>query len=135
MARPGKPFTRFALVGIVGFGVDASVLAVCLGVGFDVFSGRLVSYLAAATTTWQLNRHFTFTDSAREAAAVQWTKFLAVNTLGGAVNYGVYAGLVTWLAPVAAHPTLGVAAGSLAGLVLNFAASRRFVFLPMRARG
>ena len=38
--------------------------------------------------------------------AVQWLRFLGANALGGAVNYGVYAALVTFSAAVAAL-TLG----------------------------
>jgi putative flippase GtrA len=30
----------------------------------------------------------------------------------------------------AAHPVLGVAAGSIAGMFINFVVSRRFVFRP-----
>lgn len=134
MARPpGRRFVRFSLVGIVGFGVDASVLALCLRLGFGVYDGRLISYLVAATTTWWLNRRFTFTGAADAKPALQWTKFLAVNAVGGAVNYCVYAVLVTWLPLAAAYPTLGVAAGSLAGLAFNFLGSRRLVFPDSRA--
>jgi putative flippase GtrA len=58
----------------------------------------------------------------------QWGRFLAANALGGVVNYAVYAVLVTLVPVVAAYPVLGVAAGSLAGLVFNFTASKKWVF-------
>jgi putative flippase GtrA len=54
--------------------------------------------------------------------------FLAVNLLGFACNYGTYALLVAGMPFVAANPVLGVAAGSLAGMVGNFVLSRRYVF-------
>lgn len=89
----------------------------------------MVSYLVAATTTWYLNRQLTFTDSDGSAPVRQWAQFLAVNAVGGLVNYGSYSVVVVALVP--AHtlvPLLGVAVGSVAGLVFNFTASRRFVF-------
>jgi putative flippase GtrA len=63
----------------------------------------------------------------------RWAIFLAVNLVGFACNYGAYAALITSVPVVAANPVLGVAAGSLAGMVGNFFLSRRFVFGPGRA--
>jgi putative flippase GtrA len=48
--------------------------------------------------------------------------------VGGLVNYTTYAILVTWVSAASAHPVLGVAAGSIAGLAVNFALSQRVVF-------
>ena len=125
----GRQFVRFAIVGTVGFVVDASVLYFCLHIaGLGLYSGRLVSYLVAATTTWYLNRKFTFTESDGSAPTHQWARFVVVNGLGGLINYGTYSFVVTyWLAgPMA--PLIGVAAGSVTGLGVNFTASRLFVF-------
>jgi len=90
------------------------------------YLGRVVSYLAAASAGWWLNRCFTF--ASRGARRREWLRYLIANLGGGLTNYTVYAVLIA-LAPLCrAHPVLAVAAGSLSGLVLNFAASRRFVF-------
>lgn len=125
-------FLRFGVVGTVGFLVDTAVLYAGLALGLGLYSGRAVSYLAAATTTWALNRAWTFRDAGREAGraqvARQWALFLAVNLVGFACNYGTYAALIAFVPLVAAHPVLGVAAGALAGMVGNFWLSRRFVF-------
>jgi len=54
-------FLRFALVGTIGFVVDASVLRLVVAIfAINLYAGRLVSFLAAATVTWLLNRTFTF---------------------------------------------------------------------------
>jgi len=119
---------RFALVGVVGFVVDASCLQIYLALlPGHFFDGRAASYLAAATTTWACNRYFTF-GASTGAAARQWGRFVLFNLSGGAVNYGVYAALVATQPFVADHPALAVAAGSLSGLGVNFAVSRKFVF-------
>ncbi len=120
---------RFALVGAAGFFVDAGALTLATkGFGLDLYSGRVFSYLCAATFTWICNRRFTFTGIDHRPAAVQWLRFLGANALGGAVNYGVYAALVTFSAIGAAYPVIGVAVGSAAGLIFNFAISKFWVF-------
>lgn len=131
-----RRFVRFSLIGIVGFVVDASTLSLCVwALQLGPYEGRVVSYLVAATTTWLLNRRFTFADAAHGWAPVQWSRFLAVNAIGGAVNYGTYAGLIATADLVASQPVLGVAAGSFAGLIFNFTGSRLLVFRPLRPAG
>ena len=121
-------FLRFGVVGTIGFVVDTAVLYAGLVLGLGLYSGRAVSYLAAATTTWALNRAWTFRGQGEGPALRQWLVFVAVNLVGFACNYGTYAALVGGVAFVAQHPVLGVAAGSLAGMTGNFLLSRRFVF-------
>jgi putative flippase GtrA len=129
ITRALPQFLRFGAVGVVGFCVDAAALYACvLVLHTDPYSGRVISYLIAATSTWALNRKFTFRDADRSAPHRQWAKFVAVNAIGGAVNYCVYAAIVTFAPPHSLVPLIGVAAGSLSGLLFNFLASRRLVF-------
>lgn len=124
-------FARFAVVGTIGFCVDVAVLYLCLrGFGLGVYSARLVSYFSAATATWYLNRRITFVGFERTKPFRQWLRFVSVNGFGGLVNYGVYGVIVTFGTALSLAPFLGVAAGSIAGLAFNFAASRIFVFRP-----
>src|SRR5450755_3954216 len=120
-------FLRFALVGIVGFVTDASVLRLVVGAfGFNLYLGRVVSFLVAATVTWVLNRVFTFKHTGARAA--QWLRFVCVNGLGGAANFGTYALLVGTLVTAREHPTIAVACGSVVGMGINFTLMRRVVF-------
>ena len=121
-------FLRFGVAGLAGLAVDTAVLLATLGAGAGLYGGRVLSYLAAATTTWALNRAWTFRAAGRAPAGRQWALFLAVNLLGFAVNYGTYALMVAKLPLVADHPALGVAAGAVAGMAGNFLLSRRYVF-------
>lgn len=123
-----QEFLRFTLVGAAGFVVDAGTLLLATGAfGLGPYLGRVFSYLCAATLTWTFNRRFTF--AARKRAPVpEWFRFLGANAIGGAVNYGVYAAIVAFSAVGAAWPVLGVAAGSVAGLVFNFGVSKFWVF-------
>jgi len=122
-------FLRFGVVGVAGFLVDAGVLTAMLWLGLGPYAGRVVSYLAAASTTFALNRAWTFRSASREVpVAAQWGRFVLLNLVGFVANYGTYAALVAGTEVVAAHPVIGVAAGSLAGMFLNFGLSRRYVF-------
>jgi len=114
----------FTLVGGAGFVVDAGVLLLLIhAVGMDVYVARPLSWLAAATFTWWLNRTLTFRDTGTNRLR-QWLMFLAANSGGGLINIGISSALIAaQVAPVAA-----IACGSLAGLIWNFLASRQFVF-------
>ena len=118
---------RFATVGALGFVVDSSVLYAGLAAGLTLLSGRMVSFLTAATFTWYCNRRFTFRSAGRDYAR-EWLRYLIANAVGGGVNLGVYAALVTAVRAIAAMPVIAVAAGSISGLIFNFALSRALVF-------
>jgi putative flippase GtrA len=128
-ARLAQEFLRFGVVGTVGFVVDTAVLYGALALGAGLYGGRALSYLTAATATWLLNRAWTFRGrGAGQKAHRQWALFVVVNLGGFVLNYGTYALLVAFVPVVAAHPVLGVAAGSLAGMFSNFVLSRQLVF-------
>ena len=125
-------FLRFGATGTLGFVVDTAVLYAAIAAGAGLYGGRCISYVAAATTTWAVNRSWTFRAAGQPAGRAglgrQWALFLLVNLSGFAVNYGTYALLVSNLPLAAAHPVLAVAAGALAGMTGNFLLSRRLVF-------
>ncbi len=132
-----SPFFRFAVVGTGGFVVDTAVLYAMLGLGLDRYTGRAVSYLCAATFTWLGNRTITFAEARAtggRGVAAEWLRFVVTNLGGGAVNYAVYAALVSFSDLVYAYPVFGVAAGALSGLTVNFFASRWLVFRSRPAR-
>ena len=58
--------------------------------------------------------------------------FLATQSAGFVINRGVFAALVTFNDVCAAYPVLAIAAGMAAGMFLNFAAARRYVFTGSR---
>jgi putative flippase GtrA len=125
-------FIRFAITGVVAAGVDMAVLTLCVRwIGLDLYSARVASYLAAATTAWWINRRISFADRSSSNRAREWLRYLAANLLGGIINYAVYAVLVSASAVFAQHPLLAVAAGSLSGLLSNFAMSQRYVFVGL----
>ncbi len=124
-------FLRFGLVGVAGFVVDAGLLRLLLALGLGYYGGRALSFLAAATTTWILNRSFTFRRdafSARAHPAAEWLSYLGLMVIGGVANYGTYALAIETSQTIRQFPELGVAMGSLAGMVINFLTAKHFVF-------
>jgi len=122
-------FLRFGLVGIAGYVVDASVLTALVELlSIDPYSARVVSFLCAASTTWGLNRHFTFAKLPEQKAGRQWLGFLLVSTGGAVINYGAYVvALHVW--PLAYdYPAIGAAIGAIAGMLFNFPAAKLLVF-------
>ena len=109
-------FLRFGIVGAVGFVVDAGLLHLLLIWGLGPYSGRVVSFLAAATMTWILNRSFTFRRDSPSTAdpapmhsaamhpAGEWLAYLGVMVVGGMANYGTYAVAVAFWDPNALGP-------------------------------
>ena len=121
-------FVRFGIVGFIGFLVDSGVLYAARPLGAGLYGGRVISYLCAATTTWALNRKFTFSVQNQDGKSKEWGRFVAVNLIGGLVNYGVYSAMVYKMPLVAQHPVIAVGAGSLSGMFINFTLSKKLVF-------
>jgi putative flippase GtrA len=130
--RIGREFLLFALAGAMGFLVDVAVLYLAAPL-LGWYAARVLSFLAAATATWALNRRYAF--GARRSGgplAREYLGYLLTMLGGAAVNYTVYVLTLhalrgPWV------PALGVGLGSVAGLVLNFLSARYLVF--RRSRG
>ena len=124
-------FIRFSLVGVVGFVVDSVTLEAALAIGSGPYIGQIIAYAVAATGTWWLNRRFTFRSQV-DGKSREWARYITANFVGGLVNYSVFASGEGFIPLVRDHPLLGVAAGSLSGLAVNFSLSSRYVFAPRR---
>ena len=133
-------FFRFGIVGGVGFLVDAGLLWLLLKLGFGYYGGRLISFLAAATTTWILNRSFTFRRESPGGASAplghlvsshpawEWLAYLGLMVIGGAVNYGTYAAAIEISELVRRFPAIGVGLGGIASMAINFRTAKTMIF-------
>lgn len=128
-----RKFLLFAIAGGAGFVVDTAVLYALKG-GLGLYGARVISFLVAVATTWIVNRTLAF--KGQQAGVPIWREFLhylGAMILGGAVNYAVYA-LVVAIVPLAAEqPVIGVAAGVVAGMFVNFFLADKLVFRTKRA--
>ena len=123
---------RFAVIGALGMPVDAGVLWLMIHVArLDPYSGRVISWLCAASFTWVGNRYFTFRERRARGlvgAVREWLRFLAANAVGGLVNVGLYSCLVRFAPPPVNNLYVALVVGVLAGLGFNFTLSRLMVF-------
>lgn len=129
LARLGfsEPFIRFGFVGVLGFVWDSGTVY-ALRPFINLYAAGTCGFLVAGTLNWLLNRLWTFRSIQHAPAHVQWTKFLASNSLGFVFNRGTFFLLITLSPMVAAHPIIGIASGSIVGLGFNYMLSKRFVF-------
>ena len=115
-------------MGIIGFIVDAGVLFI-VAETLGPYLGRLLSFGVAVITTWALNHSFTFKERKSGLPLMdELGRYFSAMIVGGIANYSLYAALVYFVEPVATWPTIGVAAGSIAGLVINFTLARNYIF-------
>ena len=128
-----KQFLLFCAVGVAGLVVDIGVLY-ALAPELNWYLARLVSFICAATSTWALNRKFTFeaqNDGSRSAVARQYLEYLSAMVVGGAINFACYV-VVMALFKGPTIAAAGVAVGSVAGLLANFTLARQAVFRKAR---
>jgi putative flippase GtrA len=120
---------RFGCVGVVGLLADVAILYLALALGLGFYAGRVVSFLGAVFVTWQLNRRYVF-HAARSAMSPwrEWWTYLASMMGGGAFNYAGYSALIAFGPRGPLLPMLAVAAGSLAGMTVNFLSAKFLVF-------
>ncbi|WP_454824735.1 GtrA family protein [Paraburkholderia xenovorans] len=121
-------FLRFAVAGAIGFLVDAGVLYVALAIGLGAYASRAVSFLCAAFTTWQINRRLTFEVERTRSFWREWLRYQTAMSLGGVCNYGTYVVALLFLPKVTIAPLIAVGAGSFAGMFVNFAFAKLWVF-------
>lgn len=124
----------FLCVGTIGFLVDASVLTTLVGgLGLGHYGSRVVSFAAAVTVTWLLNRRYTFAAQASDGRRRrEFSRYLGVQVTGALINLGVYGALVAGYELAFRHPVLPLAAGSLMALIFTFTASKYFAFAGPR---
>jgi len=121
----------FAVSGVLGFVVDAGIVQFLVReFAANPYGARVISFLAAATTTWGFNRKYTFAGHGGGSRRRELARYLVAMAAGFALNYGAYVACVM-LWPLVRHwPAIGVAAGSVAGALVNFLSSKYWIFRP-----
>jgi len=120
-------FLKFGTVGTFGFLADTAVVYALRG-SLGLYAAGMVSYVLVASANWALNRVWTFRGLGSGPAHRQWVRFLVANSLGLVLNRGTYVALIATVPLCVKAPVLAVAAGSVAGMLVNFTLSRKMVF-------
>lgn len=128
-----RPVSRealtFAVVGSIGFAVDAGTLALLFhALGWGHYPARAASFLLAVSVTWHLNRTWTFAHRTSGNRRREYAVYFLVQTLGAGLNVGVYATCLALSDTMRVWPVLALALGSIAAMAFNFAATRHLAF-------
>ncbi|MEX1143402.1 MAG: GtrA family protein [Anaerolineales bacterium] len=92
--REQKRFVKFAIVGTVGLVVDFLVFNLFfVVVGLEPVAASVVSFLAAVTSNFILNRSWTFHDSRSKSMRRQLAQYLLVNVVGLIIRTPIFAAL------------------------------------------
>lgn len=119
----------FAISGVIGFLVDAGIVQFLVReIGMNPYGARVLSFLAAATTTWGFNRRYTFAGHGGGSRRRELARYLVAMAFGFVLNYGAYALCVATWPLVRSWPAIGVAVGSVAGAMVNFLSSKYWIF-------
>ncbi len=123
-----REFFFFGISGIIGFLIDTAVLYLLRGY-WGPFIARGFSFFTAVLVTWVFNRGITFKKK-RSGMSLknEFLSYLVLMLGGGVVNYGLYSWLITAYKIVLDNPIIGIAAGSIAGMIINLATSRFILF-------
>lgn len=125
---------RFGLVGLIGFGVDGGVLSALMQFEFGAISARLVSLPLAISTTFILNRRFTFGVPARHTAANQFILYGGLQFASAGMNFALYAGLLACFPSWHATPVLPLAISAGFSMGITYLGSRA-IFAQRPSRG
>ena len=122
-----QQFARFGTVGVAGAVVDIGTVYAAMA-ALGLYLSGLLAYFAAVTTTWALNRAWTFAGRGGGGLLRQWLLFVAANGVGFVLNRGTFFVLVTLLPFCVQHPVVAILVGVGAGMFANFNLSRSVVF-------
>lgn len=120
-------FFRFGLVGGIGFVIDTATVYATRG-ALGLYGAGVLAYIVAGSCNWLLNRIYTFKGQGSGPLHRQWAMFMLANLSGFVLNRGTFALAVTFIPLAAEQPVIATAAGTAAGMFVNFFASRRLVF-------
>lgn len=119
---------RFAVVGAVGFAVDAAVLQLLVSVAsWSPFAARAVSFPVALACTFTLNSLWTF-KGLRLPLARAYGAYGAIQVVGALINLLVFSACVLLAPPLYERPVIALGIGAAVSLLFNFYATRSVVF-------
>lgn len=120
---------RFVAIGVIGFCVDGGLLTFFhSAMDLELVPARLLSFAAAVTVTWILNRRRTFADRADPRPVREWARYAVVNSVGALLNMAIFFWLISQFDVMASMPLLPLALAAIVALIFNFLGSRHVAF-------
>lgn len=128
-----RSFSRFVLVGGVGFCVDASILALLTHYAhWSPWLARLPSFLTAVAVTWLMNRHYTFAGRGLDRPAAEAAWYATIQGAGALINLAIFGVVLAQWGTTGFMPVIALAIGAIGGLVFNFSISNFLLYRRAR---
>lgn len=118
-------FSRFGLVGGLGFIVDAGLTVTLIAAGLDPFSARIFAIALAMLVTWRLNRAITFGDSGTSQHS-EGLRYGSIAMIAASLNYATYAALLLLVPEI--WPVMAVALATSLSMLVSYIGYSRFAF-------
>lgn len=119
----------FAAVGAIGFFIDASILTLLMtSVDLNPYTARAISFTAAVTSTWYVNRRWVFNQRAVQMSGREYASYVVVQVIGAIINLLVFIAAIELIENLRNIPVIPLAMGAGVALLFNYGASSRFVF-------
>ena len=129
--------SRFALVGAAAFLIDGVTLWLLYGL-LPLPLARAIAFWVAASSNWYCNRRWTFTSRPAMPKARQYRQFLLSSPIAFVPNWAITLMMLSLPQPAVlerlgalTNPVwilLAMAPGVLAGMLINYRLSDRWVF-------
>lgn len=120
-----KRLSRFALVGVIGFVIDAGLTTYLVATGLDPFTSRIIALALAMFTTWRLNRSLTFGKS-NTSQTREGLRYGLIALVAAAINYAAYAAMIVIVSGI--WPAIAVAAATGVSMIFSYVGYSRFAF-------
>ncbi len=123
-----RSFIRFLCVGAIGFCIDGGLLTLFMLKGWEILPSRSLSFLSAVTSTWLINRLWTFKLEKSAGKSKEYAYYIATQVLGTAINLLIFYFLIKFNPSLRNTPLIPLAIGAAISLGFNYAVSKKFVF-------
>lgn len=124
----GREFRQFAIVGGVGFCVDGGLLSILIYNGWNIIPARSCSFLLAVSTTWLLNRLWTFNSSKNMGVHREFIYYYGTQIIGALINLSIFFTVINLYPSFRNTPLIPFAFGSATALIFNYLISKIFIF-------
>ncbi|MDP9239668.1 MAG: GtrA family protein [Actinomycetota bacterium] len=123
--------TKFGVIGMVNTALDFAILNLLhFGFGVGPLTSKCISTVIAATSSYFMNRHWTFAHRARSGMRREYTLFFLLNLVGLAIGL-ICIAVVRYGLEMDSPAAINAAnlVGLVIGTVFRFWSYRRWVFL------
>jgi len=127
--REFERFVRFALVGVIGTGVDMALLVVLKqGLGLPLLLANSLSYSAGIVNNFLLNRYWTYAGIRSKSGWGQAGQFTAVSLMGLVLNTALVGLFSSMMSATDDHTIIAKIAATVIVLFWNFFVNRVWTF-------